>query len=140
MSIKSRLRARLRTLARATREESDLQRAFRAFDGGVAPWDDLIARSEPARNEVLETSIVALARKLRGESARVSFLAPPMLVPDERFWHGSALIDACPAMFFYFEEHDVGMAALSSGGLETSYVRFTMLRTQPLALVRGGHA
>lgn len=113
----------------------------------LEPFDELMAASRPARNVMLESSLAALGRELFGPDERLTVVGRPFLARDARFWHGAATVgDDTLVMFFYFEEHDVGLVSFATGASgagspdATIFARFTVVRTEPLTMVRGGHA
>jgi hypothetical protein len=75
-------------------------------------------------NEMLESVIQIIGGQIFGGSVRVSNLLL-LKIPSSSFIHGVYMVQGIPGNVFYFEDIDVGLAAVLVPGEGTRIVRFS---------------
>jgi hypothetical protein len=118
--------AALTRLADHLRTTTSFESAFDLFEGGLASDPRFIAACEVTRADAfLDASLAHCATRYVGAGARWTWITPLMRYAAARFLHGAALVGGRPAMLFYFEEHELGLACIMGKG--THYIRLAKL-------------
>jgi hypothetical protein len=118
----------LSSLQTCLREATDFSVPWRQFHDAVAMVPAFSTESIPARNARIEAALSALGDKLLGKGHSVS---EPMFLhlQDHRFWHGTCRLGSRTAIFFYFEQADMGLAGVFRALTDTvlGLARFSLI-------------
>ncbi len=107
-------------------DASDFAEVFGFFDKHIARSPALSDAGEPARNQQLEEVLKKSTEStIRGAKLN-HFLS--INIPKQHFWHGAAHSATTQAMFFYYDDIDMGMLALPdlTGKGYNHYLRFNV--------------
>ena len=116
---------KLDTLKEMVQVEENFGKIFEYFFAHVAGDPDFEAAGKKGKHAILKKLLNGLCRQMFGEESSVSgtFIIQLRL---SRFFHGSCFLDGRPTAFFFFEEIDKGMIAITmSMAGKMHYVRFS---------------
>jgi hypothetical protein len=112
----------LDALADTLRTATDLAKVLDQFEQ-LTFEQGFLEAGRPEASKKIEAALKILATKVAGKNAPVMLLTPPVRMAHRGFAHGAAAIGPKMGMYFYFEELDLGLAAIGDAN-GTDYFRF----------------
>ncbi len=129
--------APLDRLAAQVRGATSFPAVFDALERELVLDPSFIRTSTPSKSAFIEEVLAHLAKKLVDPDATIRWLTPLLRHAPGQVLHGAALLGDRMAVLFYFEDHDVGLAAIAAPGLDTHFVRFSKIELgAPAVIVR----
>jgi hypothetical protein len=106
---------------------TDFYAVFNYFFDHFGENEEFIDKSIPRHNSKLQHVLIASVEPVLQQRTILARKVMMFYVPHEKFYHGAAIFNGVLTNFFYFQEIDAGLIALSLDAMtgKTVIIRFS---------------